>query len=108
MDKGRLITAWIDLELAFRHLHTFGNEQVETSHWLRIAHLNLKASADGNPDALKLVHDTGKWADKLDIILFNLHGKITIDEVQELSPQIENAQIDLRRLIHSIHEEAKV
>ena len=106
IDSARLITAWIDLELAYRHLHAFGNEVLESSHWLRIAWLNIKAAYDGdvsNVALIKMSDAVKEMSDKLDIVIFNTHGSLGITRdrpiapvIADISPKIEEIKKNLR------------
>lgn len=119
IDQERLITAWIDLELAYRHLHGFGTEVLEASHWLRIAWLNMKGAYDGDISDVVLIKmsDTLKeMSDKLDLIAFNTHGSLGATKerpvpaiIQELSPKIEEIKKNLRAEIVALqHEETRI
>jgi len=114
MDLDRLMTAWVDLDLAIRHItlyHSF-QEQEEGVHWLRIAYLNAKAayetSKEANPQLEEIIGFLYKASEKFTQVIFNLHGRLTEDMVNYYKPQLEEAKKELREVIEHTHEEPEV
>ena len=115
IDIDRLKSAWIDLQLAYTHLHSFGTEVLEAAHWLRIAWLNIKGAYGEDISDVPLIKmsDTIKeLSDKLDDVAFNTHGTLGATRerpipavMEKLSPQIEEIKKNLRAEIELLQHE---
>lgn len=113
MDDGRLVSAWIDLDLAQRHLILRDYlEMLEAAHWLRIAELNVSAAADSNEVYLKIAETARKIADRFSEAAFVTHaapGRMVnvadaiVDNVEELRKNLR-AEIERQRA-EAEHEE---
>lgn len=106
MSANRLITGWVDLELAVLHMQSFGNEKIEAAHWLRIAGLNIGAAADSNEVLIKIAAAVGELADKYEIVLFNTHAseKALGNVIADVLPKAKEIKKNLRIEIDTMHE----
>lgn len=116
-DVGRLVTAWIDLDLALVHLQSAQRiDWVEASHWLRIAAINLGRGLEGEPTdsgipinvTLRVI--TG-LANGYDEAVFKSRGWRNVAEnaipqtITRLIPSLESPTRNLRLYISSLLHE---